>query len=397
MGKRLSSGIVLVLMTIYGIGHAAGICERVGRDCIEPGETRIVDGYKVYRDCWRYKDMYRCRDFAKNNCTEYDNVVYCQLENTSCKQKLGDWCVAQNRVYKCEEEEKYIRKEKRYRLPTFKKENSSERKRVECGDTIKCIDGKCFDVAYEANDEMGKAAGVLASLKEMQEEYHVNAKVFKGEPRSCAVRAFGLNKCCNVGSKAFIEKIGLSSCKSGEREIAELRAGGKCHYVGMWKEKLLDVVGGWKKHYSYCCYGSRIAKEINAQVRKDFSDPKNPNCSGFTVEELQSVDFEKLDFSFLSEEIKSKNLWSKMGDMKKAFEHTQHLMESEIETIKSDITGNSVLVDDQKLYEKKFNEKHDDPNTQKKPDGRDKTRDTTDKNAKEYNVEIYQNRDEKGL
>ena len=161
-----------------------------------------------------------------------------------------------------------------------------------------------------------------------------------------------MNKCCNAGSKGFIEKIGLSSCKEGEREIAELKAAGRCHYVGMWKEKLLNVVGGWKKHYSYCCYGSRIAKEINAQVRQDLGDPKNPNCSGFTVEELQSVDFEKLDFSFLSEEIKSKNLWSKMGDMKKAFEHTQHLMEGEIETIKSDVAGNNVLVDDQKLYEK---------------------------------------------
>ena len=47
MGKRLSSGIVLILMTIYSISHAEGICERVGRDCIEPGETRVIDGQKV--------------------------------------------------------------------------------------------------------------------------------------------------------------------------------------------------------------------------------------------------------------------------------------------------------------------------------------------------------------
>ena len=29
-----------------------GKCERVGRDCIEPGASRVINGKTVYRDCW---------------------------------------------------------------------------------------------------------------------------------------------------------------------------------------------------------------------------------------------------------------------------------------------------------------------------------------------------------
>ena len=66
-------------------------------------------------------------------------------------------------------------------------------------------------------------------------------------------------------------------------------------------------------------------------------------------------------------------------------------------------------IDDQELYEKKFNETHNDPSTQKKPDGRDKGKDIMDsKNNKDseeykknseviYNEQNYKNRDKKGL
>ena len=126
------------------------------------------------------------------------------------------------------------------------------------------------------------------------------------------------------------------------------------------------------------------------------------------IEELQGIDFEKIDFEFLSEDIKKKNIWSRMGDMKKALEHTQRLMEGEINTIKNDViaeggtgindTGDiNEQIDDQKLYEKKFSETEDlNESRQKKPDGRDKSKDTKDAETL-YNKEEYKNRDHGGL
>ena len=94
--------------------------------------------------------------------------------------------------------------------------------------------------------------------------------------------------------------------------------------------------------------------------------------------------------------------------MKKALEHTQRLMEGEINTIKNDViaeggtgindTGDiNEQIDDQKLYEKKFSEAEDlNESRQKKPDGRDKSKDTKDAETL-YNKEEYKNRDHGGL
>lgn len=414
MGRRLSSRlgtyslVVQACILCSALVLAEGKCELVARDCIEHSEERIIDGFKVYKECWRYKDAYRCQDYAANNCVEYDDESYCQLKSSECKKQLGEWCVAQNRVYNCEEEEKYIRKEKRYRAPTFQKNNKEERKGVKCGDAIKCIDGSCFDTSHTANDELGSAAGMLATLKSMQGQYDVNQAIFKGGNKKCSLKAFGMNKCCVPGKKAFIEQVGLSSCDEGEKELAKLKEADKCHYVGTYKKKVIGLTQ--KKTHSYCCYESKIAKEINVQARekgltnKSFGDPESPDCSGFTIDELQNINFEKIDFRFLSEDIAKKNMWNKMGSMDKAFERTQNLMQDEINKIKEDVlngkkqTSEDIAedIDDSDLYEKKFDEFHGDPSSQKAPDGRDKTRDTNNNDVL-YNYEEYQNRDGKGL
>ena len=445
-----------------------GKCERVGRDCIEPGESRVINGKTVYRDCWRYTDAYRCKGYARNNCTEYDDVSYCNLKSTECKKKVGDWCVAQNRVYDCEESEKYIRKEKRYRPPSFKRDNIEERRRVICGEEIKCIDGKCFDMSYKANDEMGEAAGMLATLKEMQGEWDANGSVFKGNNERCDKKIVGYTNCCTkLGGWG---KMLGAKCNERDKNLAKMKQEERCIEIGTYCSS--KVLGACViKRTTYCCYDSKIAREINKQSRekglisKSWGDVESPNCTGFSIEELQGIDFEKIDFEFLSEDIKKKNIWSRMGDMKKALEHTQRLMEGEISAIKEDVvaeggTGDnsedviekdetevnvgksdineqtedvkktlkhakSLMKDefgaiqedvaeegagvnigksntneqteDQKLYEKKFSETKDlDKSRQKKPYGRDRSKDTGEEEVL-YNKEDVGNRDYEGL
>ena len=350
---------------------------------------------------------------ARNNCTEFDDASYCQLKSTECKKKVGDWCVAQNRVYNCEESEKYIKKEKRYRPPSFKRDNIEERKRVVCGEEIKCIDGKCFDMSYKANDEMGNAAGMLATLKEMQGEWEANGSVFKGNNERCDNKITNWTNCCeDMGG--WGEILG-AKCSARDKNLAKMKQEERCIEIGTYCSR--ELLGACIiERTTYCCYDSKIAREINKQSRekglinKGWRDVESPNCTGFSIEELQGIDFEKIDFEFLSEDIKKKNIWSRMGDMKKALEHTQRLMEGEINTIKKDVMAEGGVgaarndtedineqIDDQKLYEKKFAEAEDiNESRQKKPDGRDKNKDTKDSETL-YNKEEYKNRDNGGL
>ena len=85
-------------------------------------------------------------------------------------------------------------------------------------------------------------------------------------------------------------------------------------------------------------------------------------------------------------------------------------MEGEISAIKEDVVAEGGVgsignnsedineqIDDQKLYEKKFSEAEDlSESRQKKPDGRDKSKDTKDEETL-YNKEDLNNRDYGGL
>ena len=144
---------------------------------------------------------------------------------------------------------------------------------------------------------------------------------------------------------------------------------------------------------------------MQPMLNRSFGDARNPDCEGLNFEEMQKVNWEKIDFDFLGEEIEKSSLWKKMGDMTKAMEHTENLMKDEINAIKSDFADNTktnnktdeVEIDDMKLFQEKMDEKHDDPAKQKKPDGRDKSRDIKDEKDLEYKQDIYKNRDRKGL
>jgi hypothetical protein len=58
---------------------------------------------------------------------------------------------------------------------------------------------------------------------------------------------------------------------------------------------------------SFCCFGSKLVKNIQVQARKQlglgFGDVKSPECRGLTAEEIARVDFSKLDLSEIYEEL----------------------------------------------------------------------------------------------
>jgi conjugal transfer mating pair stabilization protein TraN len=54
-----------------------------------------------------------------------------------------------------------------------------------------------------------------------------------------------------------------------------------------------------KKKSSFCCFGSKLLKAFQEQGRKQINlgwgKAKKPLCRGFTIEEIQRIDFSKLD------------------------------------------------------------------------------------------------------
>jgi conjugal transfer mating pair stabilization protein TraN len=343
----------------------------MGEKCIEAGEERVIDGFAIHKDCWRKRFAYKCEGYAKNDCGEYDNTTYCHHQGKpDCKAQLGNWCVAHAKKFLCEEPEEIMRKEKRHRIASVKRD-SADINKVKCGEKIRCIDGKCFQQSYETNDEMNEAIAGLAALQEMQKGLDKdNLSAFKGKHRYCSKRAFGLNKCCKPG-RSTVEKIGLSQCRAGEKELAQLKAEGKCHYIDSYTKKFLI----FKKViiFSYCCFESELAKEMQVQGRvqlgRGWGSAENPDCGGLSIQdEFSKLQFDKMDFNFMKKHIDPTTLWEKMGSMGKAMEHTAESLEDEFNTIKSSWDNKGSPEEREK---DQLNNDNEDESYLRKPDGRD--------------------------
>lgn len=84
---------------------------------------------------------------------------------------------------------------------------------------------------------------------------------------------------------------------------------GLCHRVG--ERCCKKLVGVCTKHCRvYCCFNSILARIVHQQGRPQvgiaWGNVSNPNCRGFTPEELASIDFSKIDFTEYIQHIKYK-------------------------------------------------------------------------------------------
>ena len=101
----------------------------------------------------------------------------------------------------------------------------------------------------------------------------------------------------------------LMSCDEASTETAVKNNMDLCVDVGEYcSQKLL--VGCWGKKHAYCCFTNLIARIIQEQGRAQlgigWGDPKAPDCRGLTVEELQAIDWERIDFGEYIEQLQSR-------------------------------------------------------------------------------------------
>lgn len=90
------------------------------------------------------------------------------------------------------------------------------------------------------------------------------------------------------------------SCDQSDIMTVLRRDAGLCIKVGSYCHK--KVAGACvEKKDSFCCYISKLSKIINVEGRKQlgrgFGSPENPQCNGFTAQELEKLDFSKMDLS----------------------------------------------------------------------------------------------------
>ncbi len=250
--------------------------------CIDTTD-KIVDGFTVSKDCWHEVETYEITDFR----TEED--PYCStLRERGCTYNR-DECNLFAATGECLTNNKY-----------FQCTNPAERFVEVCGTQVSCPDGNCsgeYLIYEETTEDFQEAATNLEMVKEIAQNFNSdNMTVFTGEDMKCQKKSFGLSDCCD--DSGWGVDIGLLNCSTEEETLGTARQDAKTHYVGRYTS------GGFldrRRYYVFCVYNSKLARIVieqgNLQLGKEYGTPREPICEGFTIDELQLLDFGAMDLS----------------------------------------------------------------------------------------------------
>ena len=164
-----------------------------------------------------------------------------------------------------------------------------------CGAVTYCVGAGCERVDTPANAGFVDAALQLNLVMEMGggEFDRVNMRIFSGEWGICTIRLLGWQNCC-TNSGLFVE-AGLLGCEAHEIELAEARSKGLTHY---WGEYCAKRVLGFcrRRDRAWCVFTSRLGRILHEQARPQLGIGWN-HCDGFTVAQIQRIDFDRVDLS----------------------------------------------------------------------------------------------------
>lgn len=286
-----------------------------GTECTEPGgdKTVTVDGklYTVHQDCWAYRDSYLTQSESEGTCGAYIHNPACNVINQKCVDQGDGACLHANITYSCE--------------------TKTKGEGQVCGDELFCTDGSCVLDNNGKNDMFAKAASELAAVaaagKDVAELNSNDVKIFTGKGVSCKKFAAGFSNCCK--DSGWGQDVGLASCSSEEKALGKAKEKRLTVYVGEYcSKKALGIC--IEKKRGYCQFDSKLAQIVQQQGRSwqlgiGFGSGKSPDCRGITPEELQKIDFSKVDFSAFYDDLNSgsdipadNNQIEKMKDRMKA-------------------------------------------------------------------------------
>ena len=164
-----------------------------------------------------------------------------------------------------------------------------------CGGVTYCVGAGCERVDTAANTAFVPAATQLNMVMEMggDEFDRQNMSIFTGEHRACPIRFLGGQDCCN--DSGVLIGIGLAGCTAGEVELAEARAAGVTHYLGEYcAKRILGICR--RRDRAWCVFTSELGRILHEQARPQLGMGWE-DCDGFTVAEIQRIDFDRVDLS----------------------------------------------------------------------------------------------------
>ena len=157
-----------------------------------------------------------------------------------------------------------------------------------------CVGAGCETVQPRSNTGFANAATRLNMAVELGGEKfdRDDMRFFTGTRRACTIRLFGLANCCR--NDGLLE--GLAGCSASERELARERHDGNTRYLGKRCAKRTFFGACIRREKVWCTFGSKLGRILQEQGRSQLGRGWG-DCRGFSVAEIESIDFDRLDLS----------------------------------------------------------------------------------------------------
>ncbi|HHX9538336.1 TPA: type-F conjugative transfer system mating-pair stabilization protein TraN [Salmonella enterica subsp. enterica serovar Enteritidis] len=265
-----------------------------GTECSGPGGTKtgVMEGkpWSLTEACWAYRDKYVTQSADNGTCQAYVDNPACTLATRQCAFYSGEGtCLHEYATYSCE--------------------SKTSGKVMICGGDVFCLDGECDKAQSGKSNDFGEAVSQLAALaaagKDVAALNGIDVRAFTGQAKFCKKAAAGYSNCCK--DSGWGQDIGLAKCSSDEKALAKAKTNKLTVSVGEFcSKKVLGVC--LEKKRSYCQFDSKLAQIVqqqgrNGQLHISFGSSKHPDCRGITVDDLQQIKFDQLDFTNFYEDL----------------------------------------------------------------------------------------------
>lgn len=257
-----------------------GICHKEEAVCLEPNQTKSINGIAVTKACWGIKYPYQCEGEMKSSC---DSLLEegCSQTHSQCVNAVNQRCTRYAQTFQCP-----------YCLP----------EKTVCPGEMSCADGSCDKSQDEVSTDIGEGISKLAVLTGSAAEVakqldETKVKIFTGEIQRCEKYPLGMRDCCT--DKGFLD--GLIHCPKAMQDLQKAKVEGRVVALGKYRK-------GINKEYVFCVFPTQLAAIVQIQGRKNqlkipFGTAKKPDCRGITPKELEDIQFDALDLSPLEKEL----------------------------------------------------------------------------------------------
>ena len=169
-----------------------------------------------------------------------------------------------------------------------------------CGSVRWCVGADCETVSPQSNAGFVNAATRLNMALELggEEFDRQDMRFFTGQRRACHIHFGGLANCCKNSGLL----VGLANCSASERELAEERNAGNTHYLGRYCSKRTFFGVCIRRSRAWCVFGSKLGRILQQQGRAQLGIGWS-SCRGFTVAEVEGIDFSGLDLSEFTQDL----------------------------------------------------------------------------------------------